>query len=62
MPTYNYVCECGYNTEKFLSISKRNKKFKCPECKQLLIRLIGRGSGIIFHGTGFYCTDYKKKT
>lgn len=32
----------------------------CPECGQEgLKRLIGRGSGIIFKGSGFYQTDYK---
>jgi predicted nucleic acid-binding Zn ribbon protein len=35
----------------------------CPECgKEELHRLIGTGSGIIFKGSGFYETDYKKKT
>lgn len=35
---------------------------KCPECgKNKLYRLIGAGSGIIFKGSGFYETDYKRK-
>ena len=35
---------------------------KCPKCKALKAkRLIGSGSGIIFKGTGFYETDYKRK-
>ena len=35
---------------------------KCPECKKMkLVRLIGAGSGVIFKGTGFYETDYKRK-
>jgi len=35
---------------------------ECPECKKnSLKRLIGAGSGIIFKGSGFYVTDYKKK-
>ena len=35
---------------------------KCPKCgKFQLHRLIGMGTGIIFKGTGFYETDYKKK-
>jgi len=37
-------------------------KRKCPECgKPKLIRLIGKGSGVIFKGAGFYETDYKNK-
>jgi len=35
---------------------------KCPKCKKnKLERLISGGSGVIFKGTGFYETDYKKK-
>jgi len=35
---------------------------KCPKCGKLKVRrLIGKGAGIIFKGTGFYETDYKRK-
>lgn len=35
---------------------------KCPECgENKAKRLIGSGIGIIFKGTGFYETDYKRK-
>ncbi len=38
------------------------KKRKCPECGKLkLVRLVGKGAGIIFYGEGFYETDYKRK-
>ena len=34
---------------------------RCPRCKKgRLTRLLGSGSGLIFKGTGFYVTDYKK--
>ena len=33
----------------------------CPKCKKKkLVRQIGSGGGIIFKGSGFYQTDYKK--
>lgn len=36
---------------------------KCPQCGKLkLQRLIGAGAGIIFKGSGFYETDYKRKS
>ena len=39
-----------------------NRLKKCPQCHHSkLQRLIGAGSGIIFKGTGFYETDYKRK-
>jgi predicted nucleic acid-binding Zn ribbon protein len=34
----------------------------CPECHGKVKRLIGAGSGLIFKGSGFYITDYKKST
>ncbi len=63
MPTYQYECDhCGHAFEIMQSIV--DKKLKaCPSCKKdKLHRLIGSGAGIIFKGTGFYETDYKKKS
>lgn len=62
MPTYQYECaDCGHEFEKLQSMTEPKLK-KCPKCgKSSLNRLIGTGSGIIFKGTGFYETDYKKK-
>ena len=60
MPTYDYECSsCGYKFEIFQSMSEAPKK-KCPKCGKSVKRLIGSGSGIIFKGSGFYATDYKK--
>jgi len=60
-PNYDYECEkCGYAFEKLHDMKTRLKK--CPRCKELaLIRLIGKGSGLIFKGNGFYCNDYPKE-
>ena len=62
MPTYEYVCEkCGYEFERFQSMTDPPVK-TCPECKSRKVRrLIGSGAGIIFKGSGFYETDYKRK-
>lgn len=62
MPTYQYECEaCGHNFEHMQSMTDKKLK-KCPKCaKQTLIRHIGTGGGVIFKGTGFYETDYKRK-
>ncbi|ACB77096.1 FmdB family zinc ribbon protein [Opitutus terrae] len=63
MPTYEYACQkCGHTFEQFQSMHDAPLK-KCPECKKLgLKRLIGGGAGLIFKGSGFYITDYKKKS
>lgn len=63
MPTYDYVCDaCGERLEVFQKMSDP-KLTKCPKCGQeKLKRLIGSGAGVVFHGTGYYCTDFKNKT
>ena len=62
MPTYQYECgDCGHEFEALQSMMDKKLK-KCPECgKNTLQRLIGSGTGIIFKGSGFYETDYKRK-
>jgi putative FmdB family regulatory protein len=62
MPTYQYECDaCQHSFETLQSMTDK-KLQKCPQCgKKKLQRLIGTGSGIIFKGTGFYETDYKRK-
>jgi len=61
MPTYEYECQnCNHTFEEFQSMSAKPIK-KCPLCGGKVKRLIGTGAGIIFKGSGFYETDYKKK-
>ena len=63
MPTYEYVCTaCDHRFEDFESMSAK-PQVKCPACgKRKLRRLFGTGAGIIFKGSGFYETDYKKRS
>lgn len=60
MPTYEYEClKCHQRFEVFQSIKEKPKK-KCPNCGGHVKRLLGTGAGIIFKGSGFYTTDYRK--
>lgn len=61
MPTYEYACSrCGHRFEQFQSIKDPPLK-RCPRCKKAALkRLIGTGAGLIFKGSGFYETDYKR--
>ncbi|MFH0754213.1 MAG: FmdB family zinc ribbon protein [Candidatus Omnitrophota bacterium] len=63
MPTYDYECEaCGHCFD-ILQTMQEPKLTQCPACKEdQLQRLIGTGSGVIFKGSGFYETDYKRKS
>jgi putative FmdB family regulatory protein len=62
MPTYDYECEaCSHSFEHFQEMSARKLR-TCPKCgKRKLVRLVGAGAGVIFRGSGFYETDYKRK-
>jgi putative FmdB family regulatory protein len=61
MPIYEYLCRnCGYTFEELQSM-KEEPLVKCPNCgMNELQKLIGTGGGVIFKGSGFYQTDYKK--
>jgi predicted nucleic acid-binding Zn ribbon protein len=43
----------------FHAMSAR-RRVKCPECGGRCRRLLGTGAAVIFKGSGFYETDYKK--
>ena len=62
MPTYDYECDgCGHAFEQWQSFQDEALT-KCPECKKKkLRRLFGGGAAIIFKGSGFYETDYRRK-
>lgn len=62
MPTYEYECErCGRVLEKFQRITDAPLK-RCPLCRGKVNRRIGTGAGVIFKGSGFYCTDYRSES
>jgi putative FmdB family regulatory protein len=62
MPTYEYKClDCGRQFEVFQRMTD-DPLTTCEECEGKLKRLIGAGAGIIFKGSGFYCTDYRSNT
>ena len=61
MPTYQYRCKsCSFEFEELQKNSDKPLK-TCPSCKkETLVRNIGGGAGLVFKGSGFYQTDYKK--
>ncbi len=63
MPTYDYRCRaCGHCFEAFQSMKEKPLEI-CPNCgKPDVERLISPGSGLLFKGSGFYITDYRKES
>jgi putative FmdB family regulatory protein len=60
MATYEYKCaKCGDVFEATQKMSDAPLE-KCPKCDGPVERLISGGTGLIFKGSGFYITDYKK--
>lgn len=61
MPTYEYACDaCGHLFEQWQTMSEPAIR-KCPKCRKPKVRrLISGGAGVIFKGSGFYETDYKR--
>jgi putative FmdB family regulatory protein len=62
MPTYDYSCTaCEGNFEIFHGMAESGPAV-CPGCgaEDSLQKLLSAGSGLIFKGSGFYITDYKK--
>lgn len=61
MPTYEYRCSgCNHTFEVFQSITAEPITV-CPVCNEATVeRILTGGSGLIFKGSGFYITDYKK--
>lgn len=62
MPTYEYECSsCKHRFEALQSMTDEPLS-KCPKCGKKVKRLISSGAGVIFKGSGFYATDYRKGT
>lgn len=60
MPTYSYRCpECGHSYDRFQKITDETRP-DCPECGTPGERVITGGAGLVFKGSGFYITDYKR--
>lgn len=62
MPTYHYRCgKCAHEFDQFQSIMD-DALTDCPECDGKIVRVISGGAGVIFKGSGFYQTDYRKQS
>ena len=61
MPLYEYQCQkCGHRFEKIQKFSDAMLK-KCPECGGKIEQMIS-APAVQFKGSGWYVTDYAKKS
>jgi putative FmdB family regulatory protein len=61
MPLYEYECEkCGHRFEKIQKFSDKMVK-KCPQCGGRVEQMIS-APAVQFKGSGWYVTDYPKKS
>ena len=61
MPLYEYQCtKCKHRFEKIQKFSDPEIK-KCPECGSKVEKLLS-APAVQFKGSGWYVTDYAKKT
>ena len=59
MPTYAYRCPEGHEFDRVQKINAPPGA-TCPQCGQAAQRVITGGAGLVFKGSGFYITDYKR--
>jgi putative FmdB family regulatory protein len=60
VPTYDYKCtKCGYTFSVEQSM-KDKPLARCRKCRGRLEKQLPRSINLIFKGSGFYITDYKK--
>lgn len=52
MPTYEYICECGYQESIMRGYDEAEKEYKCPDCGINMTRLWTAPS-IHFKGGGW---------
>jgi putative FmdB family regulatory protein len=60
MPTYEYKCPKGHLFEKFYPTINNKRTATCPTCGKKAERQMSGGTGLVFKGSGFYITDYKR--
>ncbi len=61
MPLYEYQCKkCGFRFEKLQKFSDPPPA-KCPECGGKITQLLS-APAVQFKGTGWYVTDYARKS
>ena len=61
MPLYEYECKkCHHRFERIQTFAARHTR-KCPECGGPIEQMIS-APAVQFKGSGFYVTDYPKKS
>ncbi len=60
MPIYRFLCDrCG--TEFRELVMNGNPRVRCPGCGADEVNRLLTRFGVIYKGSGFYTTDYRRK-
>ncbi len=60
MPLYEYRCtKCGKDYEVIKGFSEDADHDVCPDCKAPAERVFSEAPAVVYHGSGYYCTDHK---
>lgn len=62
MPIYTYRCrKCGHTFEELI-LKQSDVPTACPTCGGEVERTFSGSVGLVFKGSGFYITDYARKS
>ena len=62
MPIYTYRCSaCGHTFEELI-LRASDVPTACPRCGGTVERTFSGSVGLVFKGSGFYITDYARKS
>ena len=60
MPLYEYRCpKCGNDYEVIKGFSEDADHDTCPKCHADADRVFSGAPEVVYHGSGYYCTDHK---
>ncbi|MFN3822100.1 MAG: FmdB family zinc ribbon protein [bacterium] len=61
MPIYDYQCQNCFQVVEVLQTLSEPPMENCPFCGGRVKKLANGNVGLVFKGSGFYITDYKKR-
>ena len=61
VPFYLYQCEQCAATFRLLQQNENGAFISCPQCGTGTVRRLLPRSGVVYKGSGYYATDYRRR-